>query len=1211
MNLWKRLLAIPIATSLAMGLLPAPTLAADTAAHSHPICGAAHADIGDHTGTCDAVTWTAWNGTDEITYDADTKTAYVYLTSNATRNDYLDIKAGYTLYLCLNGKKLISSSTGSTAYQWMSQVINVDNNAKFILCDCKGSGTITHSPGAKGKGVRVGGSSNTAATFSMYGGTISGNHTDEKCYGSGGTGVEIQNGTFKMYGGTISDNHEENTESYYGGGGVCAHTSGTFTMYGGTISNNHSEADAGGVTVWGGGAMNIDGGTIRDNTADGSGGGICTNSNEFKISGNSVIENNTAVMGGGVFYHGYSSSNMTISESARISGNTATGNGGGIYFKNEGTLTMNGGSISGNTTTGDGGGVYFGGDTFSISGNLDISGNKKAGADNNVYLPTNKYITIAGALTGSNPIGVTTEKTPDASNYVRIASGSKNYASPEKFSYENDNTPVSATSQNNSTADLVVCQHNWNSTWSSDSFSHWHDCSICKGKGDIAAHTYDQQVKTKAYEKSSATCLSGTTYYMSCVCGAKGADTFEIGDKDPDNHSGILNNDWKSNDTNHWKEYSCCRAHAEEAAHSGGTATCQNKAVCSTCNKPYGNLGSHVPASTWSKDASGHWHACQTPNCNEQLAFAAHTPGPAATEDAPQLCTVCSYELAPALEHTHVWGAWISNGDGTHTRTCAKDSSHTETNACSGGIATCQNSAICSVCNTAYGAKDMTNHTGGTEVRGSVEATTSTEGYTGDTYCKGCDTKLADGKTIPKKDSGSSGGSSTGGSSSGGTSGGTGSGSSGGNTTPSTSVTVPVSGEEKTIRVDSTVSSTTATIEDIDLSKLNTVIGNDVKTGVVTIDFSVLEKQIDTVKLPANVIKQIADAVKDPSNDAESLSIVLTDGTSIEFDEKALSKKTAQTNQTDITISIKRTTDSALNALQQQAVGSRPAWDIKLTSGGKNISDMGGVITLHTPYELRSGEQSNGIVVYYVDENGNRESCETSYDPVKKLISWKTSHLSVYMIGYDENRVTPDTDTEDQSALNGSQVSKLKLPILLATGKGGNRKITISWRSYEDADGYDCYWSYCDGKRSYKKLATIKAAKDRVTSRRLANNRRYKYFVAAYKLIDGKKVYIAKSNTLHVALKDAKATNAKKVTVNQTNVRLKAGDTFVIRSRTRLENTNKKELLHAAAYRYYTSDQSVASVSKTGKIKALKSGTCVIYVVANNGVYGTIKVTVN
>lgn len=1151
MKLWKRLLAIPIAASLVMGLPPAPTLAEDTT-HSHPICGATHADIGDHTGdNCKDATWTAWDGTSEITYDAN-NTAYVYLASNATRNNRLIVKTGYTLYLCLNGRELKSSVTSSDAYQGMSQVINVSNGAQFILCDCKGGGTITHSPDAKGKGVRVGGSDNAAATFSMYGGTISGNHTDAQCWGTGGAGVEIQNGTFKMYGGIISDNYEENTGSD-GGGGVCAHSSGTFTMYGGTIRNNHSVTDGGGVTVVGG-TMNIYGGTIRDNTANSNGGGIWTNINGFIISGNSLIENNTAVKGGGVFYYGYSSSNnMTISESARISGNTATGNGGGIYFDSKGTLVMNGGSITGNTANGTGGGVYFGGDTFSISGGVEINSNTKNSANNNVYLPTYKYINIAGELTGSNPIGVTTEKTPDASNYVRIASGSKNYAAPEKFSYENDSIPVSAIIKYGSTADLVVCNHHLNSTWSLDSSSHWHECSICKGKEDIAAHTYDQKTVDEQYKASPATCLSVATYYMSCVCGAKGADTFEVGGIDPANHSGTLDPDWKSDGSKHWKEYSCCGVHAEEAA---------------------------------------------------------HTPGPAATEDAPQTCTVCGYELAPTLAHTHVWGAWISNGDGTHTRICAKDTSHTEKESCSGGTATCQNSAVCAVCNTAYGAKDMTNHTGGTEVRGSVEATTSTEGYTGDTYCKGCNNKLADGKTIPKKDSGSGGGGSssggTGGSSSGGTSGGT-----GGNTTPSTSVTVPVSGEEKTIRVDAAVNSTTATIEDIDLSKLNTVIGNDVKTGVVTIDFSVLEKQIDTVKLPANVLKQISDAVKDPSNDAESLSIVLTDGTSIEFDETALSKKTAQTNQTDITISIKRTTDSALSALQQQAVGSQPAWDIKLTSGGKNISDMGGVITLHTPYELRSGEQADGIVVYYVDEKGNRESCETSYDPVKKLISWKTGHLSVYMIGYDENRVTPNTDTEDQSALNGNQISKLKLPILLATGTGGNRKITISWRTYEGADGYDCYWSYCDGKRSYKKLATVKAAKDRVTSRHLDNNKRYKYFVAAYKLIDGRKVYIAKSNPLHVALKDAKTTNAKAVTVNQTTVTLKAGQTFVIKSRTRLENTKKKELLHVAAYRYYTSDQSVASVSKNGKITATKAGTCVIYVVANNGVYATIEVTVN
>ena len=35
--------------------------------------------------------------------------------------------------------------------------------------------------------------------------------------------------------------------------------------------------------------------------------------------------------------------------------------------------------------------------------------------------------------------------------------------------------------------------------------------------------------------------------------------------------------------------------------------------------------------------------------------------------------------------HDHSWGKWTSNGNGTHTRTCATDSSHTETGSCSGG----------------------------------------------------------------------------------------------------------------------------------------------------------------------------------------------------------------------------------------------------------------------------------------------------------------------------------------------------------------------------------------------------------------------------------------------------------------------------------------------------------------------------------------------
>ena len=53
--------------------------------------------------------------------------------------------------------------------------------------------------------------------------------------------------------------------------------------------------------------------------------------------------------------------------------------------------------------------------------------------------------------------------------------------------------------------------------------------------------------------------------------------------------------------------------------------------------------------------------------------------------------------------HNHSWGEWTSNGNGTHTRTCITDSSHTETGNCSGGKATSTEKAICETCHTAYG----------------------------------------------------------------------------------------------------------------------------------------------------------------------------------------------------------------------------------------------------------------------------------------------------------------------------------------------------------------------------------------------------------------------------------------------------------------------------------------------------------------------------
>ena len=233
---------------------------------------------------------------------------------------------------------------------------------------------------------------------------------------------------------------------------------------------------------------------------------------------------------------------------------------------------------------------------------------------------------------------------------------------------------------------------------------------------------------------------------------------------------------------------------------------------------------------------------------------------------------------------------------------------------------------------------------------------------------------------------------------------------------PPAEVTVPVSGEENTINVEASVSGSTATIDKVDMTKLEGVIGDDVAVGTVTIDFSDLESSetIDTVEIPAEVVKEIAEAVADPNNDAESLEIVLSDGASIEFDAAALAEKASQAGGADITISIKRAVETILSAAQQTTVGDRVAFDINVTSGGVHISDMGGTITIRAPYELRDGETAEGIVVYYVDDEGNQEKCETSYDSVKKRVNWKTDHLSVYMIAH-EAPVTDDAPAVDNT----------------------------------------------------------------------------------------------------------------------------------------------------------------------------------------------------
>ena len=45
-------------------------------------------------------------------------------------------------------------------------------------------------------------------------------------------------------------------------------------------------------------------------------------------------------------------------------------------------------------------------------------------------------------------------------------------------------------------------------------------------------------------------------------------------------------------------------------------------------------------------------------------------------------------------------------------------------------------------------------------------------------------------------------------------------------------------------------------------------------------------------------------------------------------------------------------------------------------------------------------------------------------------------------------------------------------------------------------------------------------------------------------------------------------------------------------------------------FRYYTTNNKVATVNKDGVIKAKGKGVCTIYILANNGAYKKVTVTV-
>lgn len=935
------------------------------------------------------------------------------------------IRIDENVTICLNGHDIYIDK--DVAAFRITKKNQASKSCKLKLTNCKERcGEIkSNNTDNRGNGVNI-----IDGTFDMYGGKIRGCRrgvfVDSSC-------------TFNMYGGEISENEANGVT-------LINSSNAIFNMYGGEISRNTDY----GVEIMVGATFNMSGGVIKDNPSRISHIGVWCQGGTFKMSGGEISSCTRGV-------HVTCTDNSLSSGAGRfeMSGGTIKGNKIGVslftrydgkgYSTNNITksskFTMTGGEIKNNTDIGVDMG-YNKHQNFRAGGELTVGGtakiqdnsNKNAYSYGNVYFRYGEIkLTSSPAFTKGAYIGITTpDKTlPTAGNPLLIVGNvSSQDEVADYFHSDRDGYVIKCADTDSShtthTLNLTVSPHTHN--WVYTNVDKSTISVACNGTGTCAYKTtpatvsistdkpkYDVETITEApkavltysdnWPDGLAKADESAIKYWKSIDGGS-SYTVQITNKEDLRTPGKYLAQLKFNDK--WLEALFSVVDNSKKDPTYTTPTAKTGLTYNGQAQALINPGSTNDGEMQYKLDSGAY-STTIPMATNAGTYTVYykVVGDAAYNDTAEQSITVTIGKAPltgAPTFTPVTEAGKTIADVTLTAPTGWPAGR-----------------FCWM-NGEIGLNGATPITQGTPYHW-VFIPADSDNYQS---IGGSIVLWAKGSDAPGQGGGTSGGdnSNTGDSNSSDT--GAGNGTSSGNTTgatPAVIVTVPVSGSEKSIQVNARISGTTAIIENVDLSKLETVIGDDVKTGVVTISFSGLNKKVDTVKLPANVVKQIAEAVNDPDNDAESLEIVLSDGSSIEFDAKTLGDKIAQVDGVDITISIRYIDAGTMNNLQQQAVGSRPALDIIVTSGGRPISDMGGRITMYAPYELGLGEQAGGVVVYYVDGNGSKQLCETSYDPIKKQVSWVTTHLSIYMIGYDESRVNPAGNPQENQTAGDSNAS--------------------------------------------------------------------------------------------------------------------------------------------------------------------------------------------
>ena len=229
-------------------------------------------------------------------------------------------------------------------------------------------------------------------------------------------------------------------------------------------------------------------------------------------------------------------------------------------------------------------------------------------------------------------------------------------------------------------------------------------------------------------------------------------------------------------------------------------------------------------------------------------------------------------------------------------------------------------------------------------------------------------------------------------------------GSSGGSSAPS--VNVPVTGGSGATKVTASVSGNTATVSNIDTSKLNAV---GAANSTVTIDVSGLNKTISKVSLP---VKSVGNIFKE---NAKGMEMVLSTG-KVRFDAAALDAIADAAEGSTIHLEVKESKPSTLNTAQKEAISGLERMqlvDVTLTSNGVTISDFkGGSALVSVPYALKDGESSDGVAVYYLAKDGKQTKMETSHSSKTGMASFAAPHFSTYVVVYEKSAawVNPFSD---------------------------------------------------------------------------------------------------------------------------------------------------------------------------------------------------------